>query len=182
MAHTHHQNPPTKSVGSIAFPPSHLGELIIDIQPRAYEIWRGSSAQLAAEGLIPAGFQWPAGFNHVGWNQGEFEFHLWRIKPDGAKGRRNLWEDVDYWFLRRGSIKNRYDGLLAHRVEVKAAELRALLWRQTPEGCQQANRWSQAYGDKSFQNFMAGVLGRDLHASRGKFSFTALCRQENGHD
>lgn len=48
------KNPPENSAGSVAFPPSHLGELIIEITSYGYEGWIGTRAQLEAEGLIPS--------------------------------------------------------------------------------------------------------------------------------
>ena len=175
------KNPPENSAGSVAaFPPSHLGELIIEIWSFGFERWIGTRAQLEAEGLIPTDLKWPVGFLDVGWRRGAFDFRLYRCKPDGAKGPRSLWKEVDYWAVNRYSVNR--TSHLQDQVAMKAAELRALLWKQTPEGIQQTNRWARACSDEPFQNFMASALGRELHGGRGKFSFSALRSQEAGHD
>ena len=64
-------------------------ELIVEIQETlGFAEYHGSRALLEAEGVIPAGTQWPQGYDEVRWRAGPMDYQLYRQRPAGAKGPR----------------------------------------------------------------------------------------------
>lgn len=124
----------------------------------AFSEIHGTRSHLEAEGLIPKGTQWPAGYDDLRWTSGQFEFWLRRQRPVGAKGPRKLYIDVDYWFL-RWELKDGADR--EREIAIKAARLRKQLFDLSPQG-QRARAvlfsasW-KAHSDAGFQRFMAAA-------------------------
>lgn len=135
-----------------------LRELSIEIWPRGYDWWHGTSAQLEAEGLIPKGFDWPKGKEHRGWTSGEFNFWLLRCRPEGHKGPQSSWLTIDNWSLRRTLAAHAGDGFAAARLHEKKVALAEELWRQTHEAHLQSNRSWNAYQDTAYQAFRARIV------------------------
>lgn len=74
-------------------------DLSIQISPGWAPCFRGSSAQLIAEGLIPDGFVWPHRTQTLFWENDSFEFSLKRSRPPGIKGPQSIWVNGDFWTL-----------------------------------------------------------------------------------
>ena len=133
-------------------------DISIDIRPRWIEDWTGTSAQLVAEGLLPSQFVWPIGFERSDWDHGDFSFSLRRQRPEGAKGPRRDFNDVDFWWFRRDlarPYKLDYADVLVYQ---KRNALKEDLARQSPEGREIARRWWIAQKDDSFRGFMQTTL------------------------
>jgi hypothetical protein len=79
-------------------------DLTIEIAPGWAPCFRGSSAQLLAEGLIPKDFIWPHRTQPLFWEDGQFEYFLKRCRPAGIKGPQSIWVDGDYWLLEMSVI------------------------------------------------------------------------------
>ena len=88
-------------------------DLRVEICPRGYDWWHGTGAQLQAEGLIPADFDWPKGKEHGSWVSGRFEFWLFRVRPEGHKGPKSSWLESDSWACRRVLATQARDGFMA---------------------------------------------------------------------
>lgn len=140
---------------------SAAAELRIDIYPRGYVSWRGSSEQLRDEGLIPPDFVWPSRNEPKCWTADGFDFILWRCRPEGIKVPRAVWWQGDHWFLRRTLHSHGLDGWAAARIYEKERELAFERWKQTREGFAQSARYFQARCDEAFQSFL--VLAAGLH-------------------
>ncbi len=129
----------------------------VSIRPHGCDFseYQGSRAQLEAEGIIPAGTEWPEGQQSVCWEQGLLSFSLKRTRPEGMKGPMKLWIAGDYWNL-RWERKVRPDcGTRA--IMDKRAELAKVVYSESPEGRLAYNArfelYLAAYKDKAFQAF-----------------------------
>lgn len=80
--------------------PTPERELNIDIWPDHFAFYDGTADQLQAEGLIPAGFEWPRGRDSKDWEDGKFKYGLRRMRPDGHNGPMRSWLELDNWRLR----------------------------------------------------------------------------------
>lgn len=134
-------------------------ELIIDILPRGYVAWIGTRAQLEAEGVIPAAFDWPQGREMKSWEADRFTFDIFRTKPRGVKGGKRAWAECDYWYVRRVLTAQRYDGWAAAHIYIKEQELAAVRMRQTPAGQVEWGRYFAAQQDACFSAFKASIPG-----------------------
>lgn len=153
-----------------------FGDLDIDICPRGYDWWRGTAAQLQAEGLIPEGFEWPRGNLDKSWNDGTFEYWLRRRRPEGFKGP--LPDDLDSWAVRRTLLARGRDGLGAAQVYEKSQELALELWRQTPAYNAHLARYWAAHQDQTFQAFKAIFVPQPKKRSRPRKSSTTQGAQQ----
>lgn len=129
-------------------------ELSINIYPRGWDIWRGTTDQLKAERVIPTYIKWPERDESLSWSQGDLTCELRRCRPPGMKGPRKVWIDGDYWLLRRGRTATLFDGFATARSYKKQSELVRALWEKTPEGVVELNRWQDARDDEGFQTFL----------------------------
>lgn len=129
-------------------------ELLIDICPDAWVRWKGSRAQLEAEGLIPEGTDWPARAGSVSWTAGRYAYQLNRCRPDGLKGPMRQWIEGDYWSV-TSSVVGREDSCFDLDVKRKARELEGAIYRASVAGRleldAQWDRLREARRDKAFQ-------------------------------
>lgn len=156
QAHSRHVSSPAATLCSVPADHPARSELIIGIRARACVWWRGTAAQLQAEGLIPDGFEWPEGDDERKWGDDCFEFLLCRRRPPGRKGR--LPRESDYWQIRQMPVGlNCIFG--ASQVYEKRRELEEALWRQTPAYRVHARRYWAAHEDLAFQAFKNSIPG-----------------------
>ena len=131
-------------------------ELLVCICPYGLDFteYRGSRAQLEAEGVIPPDTEWPEGGASVSWEAGKFEYSLSRTRPDGMKGPMKLWLAGDWWNL-RFQLKVRPDhGTRA--IRKKAAELADEMYRHSAAGQYQCSRdWAAYWKTQEDQKFLA---------------------------
>lgn len=139
-----------------------IGDLIVVIRHDGDICeYRGTRAQLEAEGVIPDGTSWPDGYDDLRWQAGKFDFWLRRHRPEGAKGTRRQFADFDWWHLRwEPSNQPSFGQRLITR---KARELADTIYRQS---AQWQAEWYAAYKrhnetikDEKFQAFKALVPG-----------------------
>ena len=136
--------------------------ICIELWPRAYTTYRGTAAQLVAEGLVPAHFAFPAGSQMESWDQGEFSYSVFRSRPSGMSGKE--WRDSakDHWLMRRGLVSGRGQGLQAATVYeaeqelAKARQGRGLDWSE----------WQAALFDARFQSLLVAVGAKDAPKPR----------------
>lgn len=150
---------------------------IVRIRPHGCDFseYQGSRAQLEAEGVIPAGVQWPEGQQSVSWEQGLLSLSLTRTRPEGMKGPMKLWIAGDYWSL-RWEHKVRPDSGTRAIME-KKAELAKVMYRESPEGRRAHSAsfklyWA-AYKDKAFQAFKNSIIPERKKPGRPAKSSTA---------
>lgn len=140
-----------------ALAPAH--ELLIEIVPRGMVCWRGSRAQIEAEGVVPGKVKWPERDVQVRWSAAGFSFELGRCRPDGMKGPKSAWVSGDYWVLRRWLSTERDRGWQSSRIYAARQELEFELWIKTPKWGEQLNRSWRAECDEAFQTFKASIPG-----------------------
>lgn len=134
-----------------------IGELKIIMRPWNMPIchYIGTRMQLESEGLIPEGTIWPDGYARLYWLRDGVSYMLERERPEGAKGPRRMFIDIDHWCL-RSEVRDRFN---ANKVEQKTRELAELLRVQTPEEeaewQRRYRRWYAAKNDERFQEFKA---------------------------
>ncbi|MGQ7939155.1 hypothetical protein [Paraburkholderia sp. D1E] len=142
--------------------PLALDELTIIIRPSGIAMAKyiGTRLQLETEGVIPAGTTWPNGFDSVSWKANGLEFHLVRVRPDGAKGPRRAFLDCDNWCLRVERLDWNWPD---EAIKVQAIKLNRLLYAQTAEGRAAFHQNFAAYWaakrDEKFQTFKALIPG-----------------------
>lgn len=138
-------------------------ELIVIIDGRGIDIneYRGSRAMLEDEGLIPEGFKWSKKYADAFWEEGSLKYWLRRKRPEGVKGSRKQFENVD-WFCLRFSLIN-YPSFSQIKIARKAKELKELIYRNSPQGIAEEEsclaRYLKAQKDKQFQAFKARIPG-----------------------
>lgn len=117
---------------SLSAPAQITDELHIDIFPRAYANFRGSAAQLIAEGLIPDGFKWPTGSDNTHYEIGLFSFWMSRCRQKGTTGPAKTWRCGDYWCVRRTLTSMDKNCFHEARVFEKQQELAEVIRHATP--------------------------------------------------
>ena len=138
-------------------------ELKVGIYTASFGYWefKGSRAQLEAEGVIPPGTEWPQGKQLLFWNQGRLRFWLARTRPEGVKGPVSVWASGDWWRL-RCDIPDDIANPGGWRIQQKARELAQEIHAQTPAGRREWNerfsRYWAAHSDAAFQAFKATLL------------------------
>lgn len=137
-------------------------ELILNIQQDEWAQFEGEAAQLVAEGLIPDGFEWPKADDNKRWKTNGFDYWLRRKRPEGHKGTKRSWLELDNWLVRVSVTGRGHAWCVRRGLERKAEELRAEYYRHTPEGSREwSANWSrywQARQDKAFQAFKAKLI------------------------
>jgi hypothetical protein len=120
-----------------------------------YTDFIGRRALLEAEGLIPAGTEWPEGYQSANWQAGGFHYWLRRERPEGAKGPRRAFESVDWFCLRRTPVHERSSAQISIALKEKA--LKEAIYRNSGKGHAEWdahwNRYFKAMEDKPFQAF-----------------------------
>lgn len=140
-------------------PFADFGDLTIRIHPHGAVSceYFGTRMQLESEGVIPAGTKWPDGFGCTQWEINGLEFWLWRSRPEGARGRRRDFIDIDYWRLGWG-VSGPYE---SDEVAIarKWRELAQMIHARSPEGRAESERAYRLYyaalQDERFQAFKA---------------------------
>lgn len=131
-------------------------DLTIEICPGWAPRFRGSSAQLIAEGLIPNEFIWPHRTQEIYWESGLFEYSLKRCRPAGIKGPQSIWIDGDYWLLEMSVIGFDYS-VGAHRCAPKVSEGD----RETPEPAKTSMHIEMVRRDEKYREFRQCFLGEE---------------------
>lgn len=132
-------------------------DLLVCMFPGNWANYKGSRAQLEAEGVIPGDTKWPDRGVKLRWENGNLRFTLKRTRPDGMKGPMRLWLAGDYWNLDI-AVKNRdWRWHQQREIEVRAKALAEDIHRQSPAGQREwSTNWNRYYAatqDKSFQAF-----------------------------
>ncbi len=134
-----------------------FGELRIEIDDR-YGVVRytGTRMQLEAEGIIPADYQWPDGYQRFEWTAGEFRFAVGRERPTGAKGSRRAFFDCDNWYL---SMWRENECYVDRKVWLLEREIKRVKYVESAAGRREQDarscKFYRAQGDKAFQAFKA---------------------------
>lgn len=149
-----------------AAPDSGEQELRIEIWPRGYDWWCGTSAQLLAEGVIPSGFEWPKGKAQKRWVSGLFDFWLFRCRPKGHKGPQSSWFELDNWACRRTLAAQRHGGFAGAMLHEERMALADELWSHSHEARIQLGRYCKTLEDRHYQDFRALVMPRHLRQRR----------------
>jgi len=132
-------------------------EMKINLRPYDWPRWEfeGSRAQIEAEGVIPAGTQWPVGCADINWVAGPLQFQLRRTRPDWLKGPMRLWVNGDWWILVCTPV-NQPDPFQQRVTDARAALAREI-YEQSPEGRRAWNenysRWEATKRDGDFLKF-----------------------------
>lgn len=131
--------------------------------------YRGTRASLEADGLIPAGTEWPDGFGTLRWEDDTRRYWLRRARPEGAKGSRKQFANVDWWMFRFDPLQAK--SFEARNIERKTKELAETIYRQSTKGQNERDKhWASfwaAQGDKEFQAFKALIPGL-IRPKRGR--------------
>jgi hypothetical protein len=133
-------------------------DLLVEISPRWITRFRGTRAQLMAEGLIPEGFEWPHRTVSQAWAAGDSEYSVQRARIPGTKGPMSIWIDGDFWVLDYMPIQKSF-GYLHHLVHTKTMEIIQLMHRQTPEGGREFDRANEAKKDGKYMAFRHLLTG-----------------------
>lgn len=122
--------------------------------------YQGTRAMLEAEGIIPANTEWPEGYGDLWWDDGKYRYWITRQRPEGAKGPRKLFIDIDWWSLRQQLIS---DNCVARELARKKKELAEYIYRNSAEGqadwAEKFNSYSEACADEKFQAFKTLIPG-----------------------
>lgn len=147
-------------------------ELKVYISTRSFGFWeyKGTRAQLEAEGVIPSGAQWPQGKRLLFWSQGGLCFWLQRARPEGTKGPMSVWASGDWWRLRCRTSND--INCADWRIKQKARELAQAIYDQSPQGKsewhERFSRYWAAHSDAAFQAFKATLLPQRKKLGRSK--------------
>jgi hypothetical protein len=147
--------------------PASSCEMTIKIIPRGYSQWSGTCAQFIDEGLVPAGFIWPAKANRVCWDAEGFSYWLGRKRPPGMKGPMRDWVEGDYWFVRR-SITGSDQSYAPPDLYAKEQALKHAIWRESSDGRRAGNLWCAARNDERFQSLLKNVGAVKQEKRRGR--------------
>jgi len=133
-----------------------VGEIRILIVPRSHVTWAGTQAQLAEEGLVPEGFEWPRGIAAKRWRDTEFEYKVVRVSDKTIIAP----DDELIWGVQRHRLSEDI-GRRHQRVEAyekqRSAELAALY--ATPEWAQRLDWHAWHNFDADWQRFFRGLQG-----------------------
>ena len=140
-----------------ALAPADPPALTIEFHPGAWIRYKGTRAQLEAEGLIPDGFQWPHRVATAEWTAGLHLFNLRRAQQGVAP-----WAEGDYWALMlwlKGGLR-RSPG--EREIIEKENALRRARYERSAEGqrafCARYAAMQCANADSAFQAFKGGLL------------------------
>lgn len=148
-------------------------ELRIEIYPRGYDCWRGTRAQLQAEGMIPEGLEWPRHPAQKCWLSGPFFFRLIHLESRGPKGSTPPVPEVERWACRRSIFTGGEDNFSSARIYEISQMLAREIWRRTPAARAQWDRYWKAHQDRRFQAFKALFVPQPKKRGRPSRSKTA---------
>lgn len=124
--------------------------------------YQGTRAAIEAEGIIPADTKWPEGFKDLQWEDDKFRYWIRRKRPEGVKGPRKQFLDIDWWMLRCDPVEDDMSWA-AKNIKRKAKELADEIYRHSTEGRaeidKQRNAYCKALSDKKFQAFKSLIAG-----------------------
>lgn len=157
-------------------------DLIVIIDYKGWDIteYHGTKAMLEGGGIIPEGFEWPEGYNRVCWEDDQFNYWLRRHRPEGAKGSRKQFANVD-WFQPRWDLID--SNPLRRQIARKEKELKDLVYLHSSKGSAEnqscRERYWKAQYDKQFQAFKAKIpclatTGRDRKASQANIKNASI--------
>ncbi|MBU9424477.1 hypothetical protein [Burkholderia gladioli] len=134
-----------------------VGELRIEMDERYGSVrYTGTRMQLEAEGIIPADYQWPDGYQRFEWAAGGFGFCVGRERPAGAKGPRRAFFDCDNWYLSMWRENECYSD---RKIRLLEREIKRLRYFESAAGSRERDaQWRKFYraqDDKAFQAFKA---------------------------
>lgn len=138
-------------------------EIVVILNPLDCDFSKfvGSRAMLEAEGIIPDGTKWPDGYDDLYWQSGQFDYWLRRQRPEGAKGPRRIFADVDWWCL-RWELTNA-PSPAERAIMRKTQALNDEIYRHSAKGREE---WAKNFGrylettkDDRFQAFKALIPG-----------------------
>lgn len=119
--------------------------------------YQGTRAALEDESVIPTGTKWPTGFDDLSWEDDQFRYWLCRKRPEGAKGPRKQFLEVDWWMIRFDPLKT--ESFETRIVMLKAKELADTIYLQSAKGkaerYQHWERYWESVHDDKFQAFKA---------------------------
>jgi len=133
-------------------------ELIVEIHPRNYVEYKGTLAQLRAEGLIPSNFRIPNRNIDMHWRLNGFEFNIHRCRPAWLKGPKALWLNVDYWSLRLEPFLGNV-GYNQEKLYELQCEMELVKNATTLSGRILTTQHAEAKLDDTFQDFMELAIG-----------------------
>ena len=123
--------------------------------------YQGTRSALEAEGVIPAGAEWPKGFIEATWEDKNARYSLHRKKPDGVKIPRKQCSNVDWWVFRCYPATAKSYGEMD--LERKKKELAKDAYRMSSQGeiewIKQYRAYREAQKDEIFQAFKALIPG-----------------------
>lgn len=133
--------------------------------------YHGTRAALEAEGVIPAGTEWPAdGFDDVWWRDDKFEYAMRRNRPDGVSGPRKMFSSVDWWALRITPINRKNPRQEA--IERKKKSLEDEIFSQSAEGMRVSQKryddFCRAKNDADFLKFRQLLGIEKMTPGRGR--------------
>lgn len=134
--------------------------------------YQGTRAALEAEGVIPSGTKWPKDFDYQRWQDDKFFYSLRRLRPEGVKGPRKQFLDIDWWMFRWEPLSVKPANV--RELERKTKELTDFIHRNSAEGAaenmKQYECYLEAQKDEKFQAFKASIPGmiRLKHERRTK--------------
>ncbi len=145
--------------------------------------YQGTRTALEAEGVIPAGTKWPNGYDDLCWEDGKYRYWLSRRRPDGAKGPRKLFIDVDWWRLRFDPLHA--ESFVARKLKRKTKELADFVYDLSDKGRAESYKdwitYCETTKDEKFQAFKALVPGL-IQPKRGrKHKDTKETKSESQH-
>jgi hypothetical protein len=152
-------------------------DLVIEITPRWICQFRGTRAQLIAEGLISSDFKFPHRTEIQDWESGKFSYWMRRCRPEGMKGPQSVWANGDYWVVCQ-SLKGA--NCTTYQIQEKTRELAELVqgkpsdWYKT---------WSRAYDAKQDDRYIAfrtAMLGDMAPRKRGRAAKVKTAEQTQG--
>lgn len=132
--------------------------------------YEGSEAQIREEGVVPSGFEFPLGATSKRWEANGFEFVLRRVRPEGHKGPKRSWFELDHWFVRVEVAGRDYHWRIRRKLEREAEDLKAELCRRRAADSQDSLsnfvRYQTAMQDRAFKTFKSKIPGLTVQKRR----------------
>ncbi len=139
--------------GGTKAPAAAVTDLVIEIVPHDYVIWSGTAAQLAAERIVPAGFNWAVSDRHE-WEASGFNYRLSRRRPKGVTTQEWRGSDRDHWVMFRSGRGSSFLAGRLHAARQQVADLERL---ESAAATVQGIRLGAAREDRAFQGFMSAI-------------------------